>query len=682
MTTDDSRSFFRRLFTRRLDEAAAGAEPTPASGPPAGPAGPAGGPDAGAAAGALRPSTPPTPAGPTPDAEATPGGSTPADSMPEAEAVSAAPMPGDDSESTALTPSAEVEADPRKTPGASTPGAETAPRDETAGGGSPLGTAAAGTSLAGRVAAEATSAGTAAIEAAGAEAAVGGAAAEAAVGGAMIPGPRIGADDVPGAFEPAAAVAATVDAAGARIVGAGSSESVVSLEASTEAVGPSTDAEPAGSKADTRLDRRSVRAVGLTSGETAADSSENGPGEDRPQPDLGKSAQAADPATGNGDAAPGTAAEGRTESGDPAAAAGTLERDGVDLPSTRAAAEPEATSEAVSSHGLPLARPKSEMSVVEAEGSEPPGEEAAADREDWDASGHVPSFLDSDDFDEPDGDGSPGDEAPVEQPTAPAVVAAPEVPAPARATAAPRPPEIGEWRGIVLVTGTDTDVGKTIATAAVAAAAAASGLRVAVIKPGQTGIATGAPTDIEVVTRLAGPDTVRVLAEYPDPLAPLAAATVAEMAPLELYEVVDAVRAEADKHDLVLVEGAGGLLVPMGVRPSGDAWTLADLATTLGVGALVVARAGLGTLNHTALTLEALARRGVPAGVIIGAWPSDPQLVHWANLSELVPHLVGALPDGAGRMDPGVFRRSAPGWLTPALYGVLDNWRVWAEESG
>jgi dethiobiotin synthase len=247
--------------------------------------------------------------------------------------------------------------------------------------------------------------------------------------------------------------------------------------------------------------------------------------------------------------------------------------------------------------------------------------------------------------------------------------------------AAPRRPDSAEWSGIVLVTGTDTDVGKTIVTAAVAAAAQASGLRVAVVKPGQTGVATGAPTDIEVITRLAGPDTTRTLAEYPEPMAPLAAATVASMAPLELYEVVDAIRAEADKHDLVLVEGAGGLLVPMGVRPSGEAWTVADLATTLGVRTIVVARAGLGTLNHTALTLEALDRRGVPAGVVIGAWPADPQLVHWANLTDLVPHLLGALPEGAGRMDPGVFRRSAPGWLTPALHGVLDNWRVWAEET-
>lgn len=246
--------------------------------------------------------------------------------------------------------------------------------------------------------------------------------------------------------------------------------------------------------------------------------------------------------------------------------------------------------------------------------------------------------------------------------------------------AAARPVEAGEWRGVVLVTGTDTDVGKTVVTAAIAAAAQAAGLRVAVVKPGQTGTSQGGPTDIDVVNRLAGPHTARTLATYPEPLAPLAAARVANLPPLELYEVVDAVRAEADRHDLVLVEGAGGLLVPMGVRPSGDPWTLADLATTLGVPTIVVARAGLGTLNHTALTLEALSRRGVQAAVVLGAWPAEPELVHWANLSELVPHLVGALPDGAGSMEPGVFRRSAPGWLTPALYGVLDDWRVWADE--
>ncbi|BEL12013.1 hypothetical protein Q0Z83_102040 [Actinoplanes sichuanensis] len=277
----------------------------------------------------------------------------------------------------------------------------------------------------------------------------------------------------------------------------------------------------------------------------------------------------------------------------------------------------------------------------------------------------------------PDLDTGPGDETSLVEAAGPSSVPNEEEErGPEKASDPP------EWHGIVLVTGTDTEVGKTIATAAMAAAAQAAGLRVAVIKPGQTGIATGAPTDADVVTRLAAPDTVRTLSEYPEPLAPLAAAKVAGLPPLDLYDVVDAVRAEAAKHDLVLVEGAGGLLVPMGLRPSGEAWTFADLATTLGAGTIVVSRAGLGTLNHTALTLEALDRRGVHAKVILGAWPAEPELVHWANLGELVPHLVGALPAGAGSMDPGVFRRSAPGWLTPALHGVLDNWRVWAEEAG
>jgi dethiobiotin synthetase len=238
----------------------------------------------------------------------------------------------------------------------------------------------------------------------------------------------------------------------------------------------------------------------------------------------------------------------------------------------------------------------------------------------------------------------------------------------------------GAWRGPVLVTGTDTDVGKTVVTAAIAAAAQAAGLRVAVVKPGQTGTAGGLPTDIDVITRLSAPATTRTLASFPDPLAPLAAARVAALEPLELYAVVDAVRAEADKHDLVLIEGAGGLLVPMGLRPSGEPWTVADLAVSLGAPAIVVARAGLGTLNHTALTLEALERRAVPAGVVLGAWPTEPELVHWANITDLVPNLVGVVPDGAGGMDPGVFQRSATGWLTPALYGVLDDWRAWAED--
>lgn len=244
-------------------------------------------------------------------------------------------------------------------------------------------------------------------------------------------------------------------------------------------------------------------------------------------------------------------------------------------------------------------------------------------------------------------------------------------------------------RGAVIVTGTDTGVGKTVVTAAIASSAAACGLRVAVVKPGQTGTAMGYESDVDTIVRLAGPDRARTLAAYPDPLAPLAAARVSGLPALELADVVDAVRADVVTHDLVLVEGAGGLLVPIGrvsepVKRAGDpagdtVWTIADLAVALEAPAVVVARAALGTLNHTALTLEALRRRGVAACVVFGAWPAVPELVHLSNFVDLAPDLAGVVPDGAGALEPGVFRRSAPGWLAPILYGAVDDVREWVD---
>jgi dethiobiotin synthetase len=219
----------------------------------------------------------------------------------------------------------------------------------------------------------------------------------------------------------------------------------------------------------------------------------------------------------------------------------------------------------------------------------------------------------------------------------------------------------------VLVTGTDTGVGKTIVTAAIAAAASAAGLRVAVLKPGQTGIAPGSTeeSDIEVVRRLAAPVTAQTLATYPDPLAPAVAARVSGLAPLRLAAVSQAVRALQPTHDLVLVEGAGGLLVPMG-----PGWTVADLAVAAGAASVVVTRAGLGTLNHTALTLEALAGRGIAAYVVIGSWPARPDLVHRLNLDDVPGRRAGMLPEGAGALAPDAFRSAAATWLAPVLHGI------------
>jgi dethiobiotin synthetase len=214
-------------------------------------------------------------------------------------------------------------------------------------------------------------------------------------------------------------------------------------------------------------------------------------------------------------------------------------------------------------------------------------------------------------------------------------------------------------RGIVVVTGTDTGVGKTIATAAIAAAAIAAGKRVAVVKPAQT----GEDDDAATVRRLANPDVVFALVSYPDPLAPAVAARVSGREPLELKAVVEAAQILSAEHDLVLVEGSGGLLVPMGPQ-----WTMADFAMETKAPAIVVTRPALGTLNHTALTLEALRHRGIASYLVLGTWPNEPELVHRTNLEDLPAPLYGWLPENAAQTRD--FRASAPKWLAPALYGV------------
>jgi dethiobiotin synthetase len=222
---------------------------------------------------------------------------------------------------------------------------------------------------------------------------------------------------------------------------------------------------------------------------------------------------------------------------------------------------------------------------------------------------------------------------------------------------------------ILLVSGTGTDVGKTVVTAAVAALAVAAGERVAVLKPAQTGVAEGEPADLARVRALVPAVTTRELARYPAPLAPDTAARLAGAPPVTPGEVARAALRLAREHDLVLVEGAGGLLV----RFAGSG-TLADVAAELGAPVLVVAAAGLGTLNHTALTTEALAVREIGcAGVVVGSWPRCPDLAARCNLADLpavtrVP-LLGAVPEGSGSLAPERFTGVARHTLAPELGG-------------
>ena len=201
---------------------------------------------------------------------------------------------------------------------------------------------------------------------------------------------------------------------------------------------------------------------------------------------------------------------------------------------------------------------------------------------------------------------------------------------------------------VLIVTGTDTGVGKTIATAALACHARLAGLDVAVCKPVQTGTRDG-DDDLAEVARLAGVVELYSLARFPEPLAPLAAAQRMGSVLPARAALLDMVTAVDRPGMLTLVEGAGGLLVEIGAAGV----TLRDLAGELGAPVLTVVAPGLGTLNHTGLTLEALAARQIgSAGLVIGAWPAQPGAAEVGNceaLARLAP-LRAKLPAGLGSL--------------------------------
>jgi dethiobiotin synthetase len=230
---------------------------------------------------------------------------------------------------------------------------------------------------------------------------------------------------------------------------------------------------------------------------------------------------------------------------------------------------------------------------------------------------------------------------------------------------------------VLVVTGTGTGVGKTVVTAAVAALAADRGERVTVVKPAQTGVGPDEPGDLDDVRRLAGVTDLHELTRLPYPLSPAASARRAGVPPLDMRAAAVQIGVLAADSDLVLVEGAGGLLV----QYDDTGTTIADLAVDLGrhldVSVLVVVAPSLGTLNHTALTLEALARRDLTlAGVVIGDWPDEPDLAARSNLRDLEAltgeRLAGALRAGAGALEEPEFLLAARTGLGHSLGGAFD----------
>lgn len=218
---------------------------------------------------------------------------------------------------------------------------------------------------------------------------------------------------------------------------------------------------------------------------------------------------------------------------------------------------------------------------------------------------------------------------------------------------------------ILFISGTGTDVGKTIATAALASAFHHRGDRVIPVKPVQTGEPDGRG-DIHTVERLSGIRGVE-FTRYPDPLAPNLAARHAGLPQVTLPDLAREIRNIDAPDRIVLVEGAGGVLVRLA-----DDVTLLDVAAELDAPLVLVTSLGLGSLNAAELSVQAARAAGVEVlGLIGGSASPEPRLAEQLNHGELTRicqlPLLGVLPAGAGDLLPDRFQTMAKSCLTLPL---------------
>ncbi len=179
------------------------------------------------------------------------------------------------------------------------------------------------------------------------------------------------------------------------------------------------------------------------------------------------------------------------------------------------------------------------------------------------------------------------------------------------------------------VTGTGTEVGKTVVAAAIAHSLASRGERVAVFKPAVSGLDDGGEVDHELLRRASGSkqshDEIAPY-RYGPPVSPHLAAELGG-------ETIDPARLRADAAaaasgaDALVCEGVGGFLVPLTLG-----YLVRDFARDLGLPVVIAAGPGLGTINHTLLTIEAVRAAGLePEMVVLTPWPEDPTAVEESN---------------------------------------------------
>ena len=221
-------------------------------------------------------------------------------------------------------------------------------------------------------------------------------------------------------------------------------------------------------------------------------------------------------------------------------------------------------------------------------------------------------------------------------------------------------------RGL-FVSGTDTGVGKSILSAALLAAMRAAGEPVRAHKPVVTGLDEPPgdwPADHELLGFAAGmsPEQVARPRYGPAVSPPLAAELAGD--PVNAAELIAAARA-AGNEDTVIVEGVGGLLVPLAAD-----FSVCDLAVELGLGVVIAARPGLGTINHTLLTLEAARAADLDVrAVVLTPWPEDPSALERSN-RETIARM--------GEVEVNTLARaSGPQIAELARAGAALPWRRW-----
>ena len=208
----------------------------------------------------------------------------------------------------------------------------------------------------------------------------------------------------------------------------------------------------------------------------------------------------------------------------------------------------------------------------------------------------------------------------------------------------------------VLVTGTDTGVGKTVVAAALVRALRARGVRAIGFKPAETGREEGQPADSALLEEASG-EATPLAAPLLQLLEPLAPAVAGERAGTRIHpeEVEQRIALLRGAGYSLVIEGAGGVMAPLSWEKTAPFfYTALDLADHCGLDAVVVARAGLGTLNHVTLTVAMLRSRNIPIKGIVLNRRSHPSARTSPNLAEATN------PAALARMLPGLLILEIP----------------------